>query len=115
MPSLEKTQVSSPITLDVGGIQFKTSKETLLNAKGSYFEILVQNMMNRLSETVGDDENEQQTDSALYQFIDRDGTHFRYILNFMRGIPVVIPTNIKPILKEEISFYGIQGMDALVN
>ena len=45
-------------------------------------------------------------------FIDRDGTHFRYILNYLRTGKLTLPedkTLVKELL-EEAEFYQIQGM-----
>ena len=62
--TLENIQVAR-ITLDVGGRHFATSRKTLLKAEGSLLKLLVQ-------------------DGKRHYFIDRDGAHFRYILNFLR-------------------------------
>ena len=53
---------SDRITLDVGGRHFATTRQTLLSVPNSIFH----NMIN--------DDND-------HYFIDRDGGHFRYILN----------------------------------
>ena len=46
-------------------------------------------------------------------FIDRDGTHFRYILNHLRDGNTYIPTDNQQLideLYEEVCFYGIEGL-----
>ena len=57
---------SSIVKLDVGGTVFHTTRSTL-NAH-SYFSRLL-----------------DQATRTSHVFIDRDPTHFRYILNYMRG------------------------------
>lgn len=45
-------------------------------------------------------------------FIDRDGTHFRFILNYLRTGKLTLPdraTFLKE-LEEEVEFYDLQGM-----
>ena len=45
-------------------------------------------------------------------FIDRDGTHFRYILNYLRTGQLIVPED-KVLLKEllaEAQFYRIEGI-----
>ena len=82
------------IELNVGGIIFFTSKETL-NKYNSFFTSVV---------NYSDQNN---------IFIDRDPTHFRYILNYMRGSSY-LPNEISILqqLKEEADFYCL---DSLVN
>ena len=74
--------------LDVGGSSFPTSWETL-RAVDCFFRALTED----------------------YTFIDRDPTHFRYILNYMRGT-VVLPSD-RTVLDEirvEADFYSIRGL-----
>ena len=54
------------ITLNIGGTIFLTTKETL--STGSHFF-----------------SNLVQYSNDTNFFIDRDGTHFRFVLNFLRG------------------------------
>ena len=58
------------VTLNVGGQKFVTTRDTMASYKG-FLKSLSQ--MNYGSE----------------MFIDRDGTLFRYILNYLRGSPVL--------------------------
>lgn len=46
-------------------------------------------------------------------FIDRDGTHFRYILNYLRhGEEMILPTDneIRAELEKEAEFYQLDGL-----
>lgn len=46
-------------------------------------------------------------------FIDRDGTHFRYILNYLRDGNTYLPTENNQMvneLYEEVCFYGIEDL-----
>ena len=75
---LEKVKVSSThsfesrIKLDVGGTQFTTTLTTLTRFPDS----MIGAMFSGRHKLVADDSG--------YYFIDRDGTHFRHILNFLR-------------------------------
>ena len=55
------------INLNIGGTDFVTTRETLLNKSG-FFAALVRN-----------------TDADAVFFVDRDPTYFMYILNYLRG------------------------------
>jgi len=47
-------------------------------------------------------------------FIDRDGTHFRYILNYLRDRNTFIPADNQQVIEElycEVKFYQIRGLD----
>jgi len=85
------------ITLEVGGQSFKTTENTLQNHQ-CFFTCLLQN------------ENCQEEPTFR---IDRDPTHFRHILNYMRdGVDCILPNNdqsLKEIAKEA-KFYGLYGL-----
>lgn len=61
---------SNLIELNVGGQSFVTSRSSLTSMSNTFFRALVEH-----SGTQGK------------HFIDRDPTHFRHILNFLRGSP----------------------------
>ena len=86
------------VRLDVGGQIFVTSRETLV-ARDTFFRGLVEHVEN-------DDEI----------FIDRDPTHFRHILNFLRNSPS-FPTKVSDIqqLKAEADFYCISELVTRAN
>jgi hypothetical protein len=60
------------ITLNVGGIHYTTTTATLLSGS-NYFDTLLSGKYSILRDAQGN------------VFIDRDGSTFRYILNFLRG------------------------------
>lgn len=103
MESLQ--HVSSIIKLNVGGDYFDTRLQTLTKDPNSK---LVAMISERYEEKLG-------KDGAF--FIDRDGTHFRLILNFLRTDKLTLPTEATFLeeLKEEAEFYQIQGLVDKIN
>lgn len=95
------------VTLNVGGCLFSTARSTLLREPNS--------VLARLFSL----ENEPRAvkDAHGNIFIDRDGTHFRYILNYLRsGAPLSLPeaTSARNELLIESRFYGLDRLaDAL--
>lgn len=70
---VSRTQEFEPrIKLDVGGVKFTTLRSTLQAVPGSMLEALFSGR------------HKNEPDEEGYHFIDRDGTHFRHILNFLR-------------------------------
>tara|TARA_B110001450_G_scaffold245030_1_gene257717 strand:+ start:735 stop:1235 length:501 start_codon:yes stop_codon:yes gene_type:complete len=68
--ALAMSPASNYIELNVGGEKFVTSRSTLTSMPTSFFRALI-----------------DHTDTQPEYFIDRDPTHFRHILNFLRGSP----------------------------
>ena len=88
------------VNLNVGGRRFTTSLQTLTKDPNSMLAAMFS----------GKFELKPFEDGAF--FIDRDGTHFRYILNYLRTGKLALPkdaTFVKELL-EEAEFYQIQGM-----
>jgi len=89
------------VLLDVGGVHYSTTLETLTRFPES---MLGRMFSGRYDIKVGEEDNRV--------FIDRDGTHFSYILNFLRepkGEPVKIKD--KPTTEElrvEARYYGLE-------
>ena len=83
------------IALNVGGTCYHTSKSTL-EKQPSFFSTLMKWQV--------------PTEKDTY-FIDRDPTHFRYILNFMRGSKC-LPDNSSALkeLLEEADFYCLEEL-----
>ena len=81
------------IVLNVGGTEFKCTRTTLL-LYDSFFSGLVKGCLDGSKD--------------LTFFIDRDPTHFRYILNYMRGCNY-IPRDIETLEQviEEADFYSL--------
>lgn len=90
-----------PIELNVGGSKFTTSQDTLCRIEGSYFDAMFSGR-----------HTARKCRDGSY-FIDRDGSHFRHILNYLRhGSVVTLPpdTLSKEELAVEADFYGIKGL-----
>ena len=84
------SDMSNRITLDVGGTYFYTTRATL-SQHDSFFRALI--------------EHDRTTDAY---FIDRDPTHFRHVLNFLRNSPT-FPKNADDLveLQKEADFYSL--------
>ena len=92
--------ILSIVKLNVGGHYFTTSLQTLTKDPNSMLAAMFS----------GKFEMEPRGDGAF--FIDRDGTHFRFILNYLRTGKLTLPdgaTFLKE-LAEEAEFYQIQGI-----
>lgn len=110
MESLEETktfgrQVGTVVNLNVGGKLFTTSLETIaLAPKDSFLSLMVSTRI------------PHSLDGAGNIFIDRDGTHFRHILNYLReaGLWSATSTSLTPgEMKEllvEVKFYGLETL-----
>ena len=97
---LEHAHFSSTILLNVGGHRFTTSLQTLTKDPNSMLAAMFS----------GKFEMKPSEDGAF--FIDRDGTHFRFILNYLRNGKLTLPegaTFLKE-LADEAEFYQIQGI-----
>lgn len=82
---------SNYIELNVGGESFLTSRSTLTGISTSFFRALV-----------------DHTPTQIEYFIDRDPTHFRHILNFLRGSPTFPDSELHLFeLCNEADFYNI--------
>lgn len=86
------------VKLNVGGNRFDTSLTTMTRFR----DTMIGTMFNGRHTLVQDTEG--------YLFIDRDGTHFRYILNFLRS-PETFEVNLTEAalkeLKSECRYYGL--------
>ena len=89
--------MSDKLRLDVGGTIFHTTYTTLSRERGSM-----------LARMFGGEFRPAAEESGNY-FIDRDGTHFRYILNYLRDGTVELPQD-EQLHKElliEATYYGL--------
>ena len=101
---LDQVHFSSTVKLNVGGQHFTTSVQTLTKDPNSMLAAMFS----------GRFEMKPSEDGSF--FIDRDGTHFRFILNFLRTGKLTLPegATFTKELEEEAEFYQIQGLiDAL--
>ena len=98
--SFEHTQLFLPrLKLDIGGIKYTTSLTTLCR----FPDTMIGKMYSgRHALPLLEDGS---------HFIDRDGTYFRFILNFLRNpddfqVPKLSPAHMKD-LKQEAEYYGL--------
>ena len=101
---LDQVHFSSTVKLNVGGQHFTTSVQTLTKDPNSMLAAMFS----------GRFDMKPSEDGSF--FIDRDGTHFRFILNFLRTGKLTLPdgATFTKELEEEAEFYQIQGLiDAL--
>ena len=95
------THFGTYVKLDVGGAVFKTSVSTLRAERGSTLAAMFSG--SGLDMTLNDE--------GAY-FIDRDGAHFRHILNYLRGCfdPSTLSDNARRELLVEADFYMLRGL-----
>jgi len=96
----ESPRIPSIVKLNVGGHHFTVSVQTLTKDPKSMLAAMFS----------GKFEMKTYEDGAF--FIDRDGTHFRFILNYLRTGKLTLPEGATFLneLLEEAEFYQIQGM-----
>jgi len=97
---LEHVHFSSTVKLNVGGHHFTTSLQTLTKDPNSMLAAMFS----------GKFEMKPSEDGTF--FIDRDGTHFRFILNYLRNGQLILPEGARFLkeLEAEARFYQIQGI-----
>ena len=91
---------SATVKLNVGGHYFTTTVQTLTKDPNS----MLAAMFSRKFDT------KPSEDGSF--FIDRDGTHFRFILNYLRDGKLISPegATFHKELEAEATFYQIQGL-----
>eukprot|EP01032_Pedospumella_encystans_P008192 gene8192-9751_t len=89
------------VKVNVGGTKFTTSLTTLCR----FPDTMIGAMYSGRHELVQDEDG--------YHFIDRDGTHFRYILNFLRSpetFELDLAGSALKELKSECEYYGLEEL-----
>ena len=97
---LDQFHFSSTVKLNVGGQHFTTSVQTLKKDPNSMLAAMFS----------GKFQVKPSEDGSF--FIDRDGTYFRFILNYLRNGELILPdgaTFLKE-LEAEAKFYQLQGI-----
>ncbi|GAB1602880.1 BTB/POZ domain-containing protein KCTD6-like [Argonauta hians] len=95
------------VKLNVGGMFYTTTRETLLSQQDTLFHDILSK------------ESNWPRDERGSYFIDRDGHLFRYVLNFMRTSKLLLPNGFRELLmlKEEADYFEIdlllQRIDSL--
>ena len=97
------------IILDVGGVRYSTSRTTLTKYPDS--------MLGAMFSGRHDLETMQCEDGSF--FIDRDGTHFRHILNYLRDGEEAVEsfpksTDVLMELIREAKFYQLEGLTTML-
>jgi len=97
---MENMQFSSTVKLNVGGHHFTTSIQTLTKDPNSMLAAMFS----------GRFEMKPSKDGTF--FIDRDGTYFRFILNYLRDGKLSLPEGATFLeeIQAEAEFYQIQGI-----
>ena len=97
---LEHVHFSKTLKLNIGGQFFTTSLETMKKDPGSMLHAMFSGRF-----------DSKPAEDGSY-FIDRDGTHFRYILNYLRTGQLVVPEDkiVRRELLNEAEFYQVQGI-----
>lgn len=92
--------------LNVGGVSYTTTLETLTKESNSYLWVLFT-----------DEHFLLQKDSTGKYFFDRDGNLFRYILDYLRDQRVVLPDGSKERerLKQEAHYYGLSNLERAID
>ncbi len=113
--AIKIAEQQEPVTVEVGGEKFRTELHTLAKCQGSVFPKLVESLTRRREE-------DGRSKRDPYIFIDRDGKHFRFILNYLRQGKQVMkcsamrnPDNftLNEILYD-VQFYKIKGLELLI-
>ena len=91
---------SSTVKINVGGHHFITTIQTLTKDPNSMLAAMFSGKFDK-----------QRSDDGSF-FIDRDGTHFRFILNYLRDGKLILPegATFHKELEAEATFYQIQGI-----
>uniref|UniRef100_A0A0B7A253 BTB domain-containing protein n=1 Tax=Arion vulgaris TaxID=1028688 RepID=A0A0B7A253_9EUPU len=93
------SNIESTVELNVGGVYYSTSLETLQKESES-----------SLAKTFSDTNRQKAVrDTKGKYFIDRDGVLFRYVLDYLRNLKLVLPENFheKERLQQEAEYYNL--------
>ena len=99
------TMAQDLVKLNVGGVQYMTTKATLGRHPNSMLGAMFNGSMPTTMDTNG------------HYFIDRDGIMFGYVLNFLRSSSLALPEDFKHFdqLAVEADFYQIEPLIQAVN
>lgn len=99
----EDEEYPAVVELNIGGVAYTTSLETLTRERGSYLSKMF---------TPGGQGARVIKDSRGKYFIDRDGVLFRYVLDYLRDRKLILPENFHEHyrLKQEAEYFDLPGM-----
>ncbi|VDH93959.1 BTB/POZ domain-containing protein kctd15-like [Mytilus galloprovincialis] len=95
------TRYTAPVHIDVGGVIYTASLETLTRYPESRLAKLFNGSIPIILDTL-----------KQHYFIDRDGKTFRHILNYLRSSKIILPENFceHEQLYEEAKYYELHGL-----
>eukprot|EP00760_Papus_ankaliazontas_P027417 PhM_4_TR3328/c0_g1_i1/m.27646/K21918/KCTD8_12_16; BTB/POZ domain-containing protein KCTD8/12/16 len=99
------TPIDGFVELNVGGVVYVTSYRTLRRDAGSLLSDMFSSEWAR--------EGLARDADGRY-FIDRDGSTFRYILNYLRGCPVCVRPEDYAMVAADAMHYGLEGLKKLL-
>jgi len=96
---------STIIKLNVGGMKYTTSKDTLC----IYKDCILAKMFSG--------QWKQDRDEEGYYFIDRDGASFKHILRFLQNGSIMAPSSPEELyqLKQESEYFNLPGLTKLIS
>lgn len=94
------------IKLNIGRKKYHVTRETLLAVDGTFFSNFFSGRWNT------------KVDDKGYIHVDRDGTHYNYIFNYLReGDKAVLPMeeDVRRLLRHEAEFLGMEKLIKMLN
>ncbi|KAF2072803.1 hypothetical protein CYY_005877 [Polysphondylium violaceum] len=97
---MDESKIQETIVLNVGGMEFLTSKDILKKIPNSFFDYMLS----------GEIDIKPISNQPNCYFIDRDGSNFKSILNYLKNFKDnVTPVNLIDIkVREELVFYNME-------
>jgi hypothetical protein len=106
------------VKLNVGGTVFHTTTSTLLSMEKSGASSSTPNVFHAIFDSNGVSRRfAHDCDERGAIFLDRDPTHFRHVLNYLRDGTIQLTgmsTQHKHALLREAKFYGLHGLTATI-
>eukprot|EP00667_Euglena_gracilis_P025642 EG_transcript_30219 len=101
-PQFLKAKVE-PLEVLVGGVRFKTSRETLTSVPGSHLAEMFR---------PGGPKEAGRNDRGRYEIPDRPGTHFMFVLNYLRDREIDPPADkaVRAEIEAEAKYYGLEEL-----